>query len=199
MRARTVTTARTSAKAGEARLSVPRKPRLKVYRTAIGFHDAYVAAPSQKAALAAWGATTDLFAIGGAEVVTDPALTAEPLASPGTVVKRTRGSLSEHLRAAKRATTTRARSGRARPAKPARPPKPRPSRDALAHAEAVLAALCAEAEAEKAAFDRREADLLRERKAAGARQRKAVAALERQLEGARSRYERAIERWREQD
>ena len=30
-------------------------PKLKVYRTPIGFHDAYVAAPSQKAALDAWG------------------------------------------------------------------------------------------------------------------------------------------------
>jgi hypothetical protein len=28
--------------------------KLKVFRTPIGFHDAYVAAPSKKAALAAW-------------------------------------------------------------------------------------------------------------------------------------------------
>lgn len=34
---------------------MPRKQKLKVYRTPIGFHDAYVAAPSQKAALKAWG------------------------------------------------------------------------------------------------------------------------------------------------
>ncbi len=30
--------------------------KLKVFRTPAGFHDAYVAAPSRKAALAAWGA-----------------------------------------------------------------------------------------------------------------------------------------------
>jgi hypothetical protein len=30
-----------------------RAPKLKVYRMAVGFHDAYVAAPSQKAAAAA--------------------------------------------------------------------------------------------------------------------------------------------------
>ena len=38
--------------------------KLKVFRTPIGFHDAYVAAPSQKAALQAWGTDTDLFARG---------------------------------------------------------------------------------------------------------------------------------------
>lgn len=38
-----------------------RGSRLKVYRTPIGFHDTYVAAPSQKAALAAWGSGHDLF------------------------------------------------------------------------------------------------------------------------------------------
>lgn len=31
-------------------------PTLKVFRTPIGFHDAYVAVPSQKAALEAYGA-----------------------------------------------------------------------------------------------------------------------------------------------
>ena len=35
--------------------------KLKVFRTAIGFHDAYVASPSRAAALRAWGADTDLF------------------------------------------------------------------------------------------------------------------------------------------
>lgn len=36
-----------------------RNRKLKVYRTPIGFHDAYVAAPSQKAALEAWGVETN--------------------------------------------------------------------------------------------------------------------------------------------
>ncbi|MEG8017904.1 hypothetical protein [Sphingomonas sp. LR55] len=65
-----------------------RAQKLKVYRTVAGFHDAYVAAASQKAALAAWGSDKDLFARGIAEQVTDDALTAEPLAAPGTVIKR---------------------------------------------------------------------------------------------------------------
>jgi hypothetical protein len=73
--------------------------KLKVYRTAIGFYDAYVAAPSQKAALEAWGSEHNLFARGVAELVTDPALTKVPLASPGEVVKRLRGSAAEQIAA----------------------------------------------------------------------------------------------------
>ena len=46
---------------------------LKVFRTPIGFHDAYVAAPSQKAALEAWGVRQDLFKEGQAAVADDPA------------------------------------------------------------------------------------------------------------------------------
>ena len=67
---------------------MPRK--LKVFRTPIGFHDAYVAAPSRKAALEAWGAGGNLFARGTAEEVTDPKLTAEPLRHPGEVIRVSR-------------------------------------------------------------------------------------------------------------
>ena len=76
-----------------------RKQKLKVFRTPIGFHDAYVAAPSQKAALEAWGADGNLFAQGIAEQVDDPKLMEEPLARPGEVIKRVRGSLDEHVAA----------------------------------------------------------------------------------------------------
>ena len=76
-----------------------RAPKLKVYRMAAGFHDAYVAAPSQKAAAEAWGADADVFARGVAELVTDPALTEEPLARPGAIVKRLRGTAAEQIAA----------------------------------------------------------------------------------------------------
>jgi hypothetical protein len=76
-----------------------RKQKLKVYRTPIGFHDAYVAAPSQKAALEAWGADVNLFASGIAEMVDDAALTRAPLNAPGIVVRVLRGSTAEHLAA----------------------------------------------------------------------------------------------------
>ena len=73
--------------------------KLKVYRTPIGFHDAYVAAPNQKAALKAWGADVDLFARGVAELVTDDSLTREPLERPGEVIRRRRGTDAENLAA----------------------------------------------------------------------------------------------------
>src|SRR5919106_3372766 len=76
-----------------------RKQKLKVFRTPIGFHDAYVAAPSQRAALEAWGAEANIFAQGIAEQVTDPKLMEEPLARPGEVIKRLRGSAEEHVAA----------------------------------------------------------------------------------------------------
>lgn len=62
---------------------MPRNQKLKVYRTPIGFHDAYVAAPSQKEALVAWGSDSNLFAQKIAEEVSDPELMKEPLARPG--------------------------------------------------------------------------------------------------------------------
>ena len=70
-----------------------------MFRTPIGFHDAYVAAPSMKAALAVWGSSTNLFSQGAAELVTDPKLTRAPLARPGEVVRVPRGSEGEHFKA----------------------------------------------------------------------------------------------------
>lgn len=74
-----------------------RRQKLKVFRTPAGFHDAYVAASSQKAALEAWGSDADLFARGIAEVVTDEELSREPLENPGKVIKRLRGTAAEQL------------------------------------------------------------------------------------------------------
>lgn len=183
-----------------------RKSPLKVFRTPIGFHDAYVAAPSRKAALAAWGADKDLFASGSAELVTDPALTAEPLAAPGEVIKRSRGSLADHLKAspnkpkakAKPEAATEARPERGRPAPPrrTRAPKPRPRRDKLDRAEAAIVAFETRAAGERAELDRREAELLERRKALNARQRREADKLDAQRERAQERYEQAMERWR---
>ena len=59
------------------------KAKLKLFKTVIGFHDAYVAAASQKAALEAWGASTDLFSAGLAERVDDPAACEAAFADAG--------------------------------------------------------------------------------------------------------------------
>lgn len=119
---------------------------LKVYRTPIGFHDAYVAASSQKAALAAWGADNDLFARGVAEMVTDPTLTADALARPGEVVRRLRASAREQLAAAiphnraprKPAAISTPRS-KLKPKPAPEPSLPRPDRRAVEAAAQALA------------------------------------------------------------
>src|SRR5919106_4611780 len=116
-------------------MAKPRKQKLKVFRTPIGFHDAFVAAPSQKAALEAWGADGNLFAQGIAEQVDDPRLMEEPLARPGEVIKRLRGSHEEHVAALGRnAPKPKSKKAEEEPEKPSKPgtkpkPKPRPSRD----------------------------------------------------------------------
>src|SRR3990170_4281961 len=104
-------------------------PKLKVFRTSSGFHDSYVAAPSRAAALRAWGANTDLFAMGAAEQVTDTKLMAEPLANPGTVIKRSRASAEDHLSAA-HAGKAKPKKGAAKSAK-AKKAAPPPSRARL--------------------------------------------------------------------
>lgn len=174
---------------------MPRK--LKVFRTAIGFHDAYVAAPSRKAALEAWGADADLFARGVAEEVTEAKLTREPLAHPGAVIRVSRGGLSDHLKALpktkKKAKTASDKTEEA-PTKPrkAAKPKPPPKRDKIDAAEKALAAARLKHEAEAATLERK-LDALR------ARQAKERAALERERDAARDAYRKALDRWSAQD
>lgn len=114
-----------------------RGQKLKVFRTPIGFHDALVAAPSQKAALEAWGSDSNLFAQGVAEQVTDPELMKAALENPGQVVKMLRGTQAEQLaalgnrKAAKRPTR---RQAEILPAKRV----PKPSRAAIDKEEAAL-------------------------------------------------------------
>jgi len=66
--------------------------RLKVFRAHLGFYDTVVAAPSQKAALEAWGAGRLEFAKGFASVTNDPVAVECALRSPGVVLKRPFGT-----------------------------------------------------------------------------------------------------------
>jgi hypothetical protein len=169
---------------------MPRAQKLKVYCTPIGFHNAYVAAPSQKAALEAWGSDANLFARGVAEQVTDPKLMAEPLAQPGKVIRRLRGTAEEHVAALpedKPKTKTPKRVA---------PPKPRPSRAALDEAEQALADLEARQNDERDRLAEREAELARQRRELEKRQATERKGLEQQLDRARKAYARAVERWR---
>jgi hypothetical protein len=65
---------------------------LKVYRAHLGFYDSIVAAPSQKAAAAAWRGDTGLFQHKTAAETKEPAAAEAALAQPGVVLCRPFGS-----------------------------------------------------------------------------------------------------------
>jgi hypothetical protein len=171
--------------------------KLKVYRTPIGFHDAYVAAPSQKAALEAWGVDVNLFARGSAEEVTEPELTREPLEKPGTVFKRLRGSAKEQMEAVERAPSRRSPSAGpslSRKAAPARR-KPKPSRAELNAAEEALEKLQTAHRREAAALERKEKALERERRELERKQEREIRAAEQEELRAREAYEQKLREW----
>ena len=66
--------------------------RLKVFQAQFGFYDSVVAAPSQAAALRAWGTHQNLFADGEAQVTTDEAAVEAAMAHPETPLRRAVGS-----------------------------------------------------------------------------------------------------------
>lgn len=178
--------------------------QLKVFRTAVGFRDAYVAAPSRAAALRAWGTDKDLFARGGAEEVTDPALTGEALAKPGEVVYRTRGGLQEQVaalgpmpvRKTKRSPAESKKDSASPPArKLASKPKPRPSRAALEAAEGALADLQHEQEQAEAAMRQRERALAAERSEMNKRFAQELKSLQRKQKMERATYDEALRKW----
>ena len=67
-------------------------PKLKVFRTTIGFYDAIVAAPSMKAAIEAWGARPNIFRQGLAKEIHDPRLVKLARAKPRLVFRRLVGA-----------------------------------------------------------------------------------------------------------
>ena len=76
---------------------MPRK--LKTYQTSQGFYDLAIAAPSIKAALEAWGASSNLFHQGFAKEAEDSKVIAAAMEKPGIVLRRPVGSdaaFSEH-------------------------------------------------------------------------------------------------------
>lgn len=110
---------------------------LKVFSTSAGFYEAVVAAPSRKAALAAWGVHDDLFASGTAQEVDDPKLREAALARPGEIVRVPIAIDAALAQAVARPSTTQ-RPGPKPPTVQAKPVKPPPDRTALAAAEAAL-------------------------------------------------------------
>jgi len=175
---------------------MPRK--LKVFRTPIGFHDAYVAAPSMKAALEAWGATTNLFARGTAEEVTDARLMAEPLAHPGQVIRVSRGDLKAQLKALgprKKPADRKAAPKREPEPSPRARPRPPPKRDKVDRAEAALAEARRKHRKERMTLEQQIDGLERKLAALDTRHAKQIGRLERQLVVARDAYGEALEAW----
>jgi hypothetical protein len=188
----------------------PKSPKLKVFRTAAGFHDAYVAAPSRAAALRAWGADRDLFARGVAEEVTDDALMADALAHPGEVIRRSRGTAAEQLAAlppdppraaaSPRADEAPRAKARERAADRAPPPRrkapPEPDRTAVNQAAAALAAAQGRFAREEAEMAAREEALARDRRDMERAHTRERARLEAARDRAAAALEAAMAAWR---
>lgn len=178
-----------------------RKQKLKVFRTPVGFHDAYVAAPSRKAALEAWGADSNLFASGIAEQVTDPTLMEGPLASPGKVIRKARGSADEHFAELERAAPRKKKSTAKEPKgagvvtlKPKKP-KPKPKRDALDAAEATLAKTEKKQRKKLEEIDRQLQALEKKRRELQRKQEAERDALVEKRDMARVEYQKALRDW----
>jgi colicin import membrane protein len=146
--------------------------RLKVFQAHMGFYDTVVAAPSQKAALEAWGAGQGEFAKGFARVTSEPAAVKSALAHPGQVLRRPFGSKGDFKR----------------DADPVPPPKISPKDDRAVRERRKKAALAQrkaaerelrEAEAEaataRAALKQRQTELAREKAAAESKARDRIA------------------------
>ena len=167
-------------------------PRLKVYTSRIGFHDVAVAAPNQKAALAAWDVRENLFASGAAAPTEDPDAAAPALAEPGVVISRAIGAKGRFTVQAKTPasapTASRPKSGKAAP-KPKPVKAPRRDRGPLDSAEAAVKALDAEQHRALAEVEQERKNL--ESREAGVR--RAFASRRRMLERERDRARRVYE------
>src|SRR5215218_6146364 len=109
-----------------SRRYMPRK--LKTYQTSQGFYDLAIAAPSMKAALAAWGTSRNLFHQGFAKESDDSEVIAAAMAKPGVVLQRPVGSdkpFLEHAELPTAASLDAYSRGSKAPPKRARAPKAR--------------------------------------------------------------------------
>ncbi len=164
--------------------------KLKIYTTSAGFFDLAVAAPSMKAALEAWGSTTNLFHQGFAKELDDPDTVAAAMARPGVVLRRAVGSsdpFSEDARLPTDLPTGRLRKTPARPAAKKADPAPRPPDDKALR----KAALAFEQEQKRREIDRRTEEQARRREAE--RRDRAIAAAEAALEDAEAEHRKTVD------
>jgi hypothetical protein len=138
--------------------------KLKVFQAQIGFYDTVVAAPSQAAALRAWGVHQNLFASGEAKVTTDEAATGAATAHPEMPLRRAIGSTDPFaLEPASLPKFPDApETAAAKPAvksKAPEPPRPRADRSKLDTAEQALKALDEDRKREEAGLRRAQDEL----------------------------------------
>jgi hypothetical protein len=150
-------------------------PVLKVFQARFGFYDSVVAAPSQAAALRAWGVHRNLFATGEAGLAADDAARAAAAAQPGTPLRRPIGTNApfelnpaglpdipaDRPRLPKAPPVSRHNAKTAAPA----PAKPLPDRSALNTAEHALRGLEKDRQREEADLQQ-QADALEMRRQA---------------------------------
>lgn len=159
--------------------------KLKTFRTSLGFFDLAIAAPSMKAALEAWGASSNLFHQGAASETDDPDIVAATLAKPGIVLKRPVGTdapFGEHAGL----PTGLARPERERPRKPRRTAARPSSRTTDKATERKAALAFARAQQQREAERRKEEAALAK---ARAQREKAVAKAQAALDKARREHE----------
>lgn len=167
--------------------------RLKTYQTSLGFYDQAIAAPSMKAALEAWGASSNLFHQGAAKETEDPDIVAATMAKPGVVLRRPVGSNGAFTESAelptdlgeddgKRKRRPKKRAAKA-PKKTSAKTPPRKSNDQAAR----KAAAAFEKEERRREAERRKEEAARARERA--RRDKAVATAQAALDKARREHE----------
>lgn len=173
--------------------------KLKVFKAHQGFFETVVAAPSQKAALEAWGTRQNLFAEGMAEVTEDAATVAAATDQPGRVLRRAAGSggaftaeggdlKAPDLPKAKDAKAT------AKSSAPDKSAKPPPDLTALNAAETALEAAEKRHNREEAALQRQSADIQQRIRDQAQLADRNLKALRKALERERAAYRRAADR-----
>ncbi|MFK4507862.1 cell envelope biogenesis protein TolA [Bradyrhizobium daqingense] len=173
------------------------KRKLKTYQTSLGFYDQAIAAPSMKAALEAWGASSNLFHQGVAKETDDPDIVAATMEKPGVVLRRPVGSNGAFTESAELPTDL-AEDGAGPKRKPkkhaAKAPKKSPAKAPPRKSDDQAARKAAAAFAKEER--RREAERRKEEAARAterARREKAVASAQAALDKARREHEARTE------
>ncbi|WP_293880374.1 hypothetical protein [Sphingomonas sp.] len=158
----------------------------------------------------AWGSDSNLFAQKTAELVTDAALSAEPLAHPGTVIKRLRGTVAEQIAALPPDVTRPRKANEVEPIDRGQPTravktstrakilgrsKPRPDRAALISAEKALEYAMSAHVTEQKKLKNRQAALEREKRDMDRNNRQRIETLEDDRARAEAAYGKVMKAW----